>query len=276
MRNSWAICKREVKSFFTTPVGYIVLGIFALISGLGFTTSFMYYTLMTESPSAYGLPAIPNFEETFLSPYLVYCATILMFIGPLITMRLLAEERNQGTIEMLFTHPLRDREIIAGKYGAALVILAAMLAIVSVYVLIMNRYVEVEAAVLVFGLLAVFLMGAALISMGLFISAICNSQATAATATFGLFFVFFIIGYIGEDIPETASLPTAWSQEAQESAQTVYTVLRNFIQELPVEAHAKTMTEGILQPADIAYYVLFITFFLFLTARALESRKWRA
>lgn len=276
MRNAWAICKREVKSFFTTPVGYIVLGIFALISGLGFTTSFMYYTVMTESPSSYGYSAVPNFEETFLSPFLVYCATILMFIGPLITMRLLAEERNQGTIEMLFTHPIRDREIIAGKYVAALVILFTMIAIVGVYVLIMNRYVEVEAAVLLFGLLAVFLMGAALISMGLFISAICSSQATAATATFGLFFVFFIIGYIAEDIPETASTPTTWSQEAQESAQTVYTIFRGFIQELPVEAHAKTMAEGILQPADIAYYVLFIAFFLFLTARALESRKWRA
>ena len=116
MSNSWAICKREIKAFFTTPVGYIILGTFALISGLGFTGSFLFYALMTESPSTYGFAAVPDFEETFFSPFLVYAGTIMMFIGPLITMRLLAEERNRGTIEMLLTHPVRDRDIIAGKY----------------------------------------------------------------------------------------------------------------------------------------------------------------
>lgn len=275
MRRAWAICKRELKAFFTTPIGYIVLGTFALISGLGFTASFLFYGLMTESPSTYDLAAVPDFEETFLSPFLIYCGTIMMFIGPLITMRLFGEEHNQGTIEMLLTHPVRDREIIAGKFAAALTLVLAMVAILVVYILIIYRYVSVEPAVLVFGLVAVFLMGASFVSMGLFISAICRSQATAATATFGLFFIFFIIGYFGEDLPETRTTPETWSEELREASDAAYTVFRTFVRELPIDAHARTMTEGILQPADIAYYLLFSAFFLFLTFRALESRNWR-
>lgn len=275
MKRAWAVCKRELKAFFVTPVGYIVLGTFALISGLGFTASFLFYGLMTESPSSYDLAAIPDFEETFLSPFLVYCGTIMTFIGPLITMRLFAEEHNQGTIEMLLTHPIRDREIIAGKYAAGLAMVLAMVAILVVYIAIIYRYVSVEPAVLVFGLFAVLLMGAAIVSMGLFISAICRSQVTAATLTFGLFFIFFIIGYFGEDLPEERPIPETWSEEAREAANAGYAVFRAFIHEIPIESHAKTMAEGILQPADIAYYILFTAFFLFLTFRALESRKWR-
>ena len=275
MKRAWAIAKRELKAFFTTPIGYIVLGTFALISGLGFTASFLFYGLMTESPSTYDLTAVPDFEETFLSPFLVYCGTIMMFIGPLITMRLFSEEHNQGTIEMLLTHPVRDWEIIAGKYAAGLTLVLAMVAILVVYILIIYRYVSVEPAVLVFGLVAVFLMGASFVSMGLFISAICRSQATAATATFGLFFIFFIIGYFGEDMSEAPPTPETWSEELREAADMGYAVYRTFVRELPIDAHARTMTEGILQPADIAYYLLFSAFFLFLTFRALESRNWR-
>ncbi len=276
MKRAWAICKRELKAFFTTPVGYIVIGTFALISGLGFTASFLFYGLMTESPSTYDLAAVPDFEETFLSPFLVYCGTIMMFIGPLITMRLLAEEHNQGTIEMLLTHPVRDREIIAGKYAAGLALILAMVAVLVVYILIIDRFVAVEPAVLAFGLVGVFLMGAALVSMGLFISAVCRSQVTAATATFGLFFIFFIVGYLGEDLPEESPAPATWSADMQQAGDALYSVFRTFVQELPVEAHAQTMAEGILQPSDIAYYLLFSAFFLFLTFRALESRKWGA
>jgi len=276
VKRAWAICKRELKAFFTTPVGYIVIGTFALISGLGFTASFLVYGLMTESPSAYDFTAVPDFEETFLSPFLVYCGTIMMFIGPLITMRLFAEEHNQGTIEMLLTHPLRDREIIAGKYAAGLVLILAMVAVLVIYILIIDRFVAVEPAVLAFGLVAVFFMGAAFVSMGLFISAMCRSQVTAATATFGLFFLFFIVGYFGEDLPEESPVPATWSADMHRAADTVYGVFRAFVQELPVDAHARTMAEGILQPSDIAYYLLFNAFFLFLTFRALESRKWGA
>ena len=118
MTNAWAVCKREWVSFFATPVGYVVIGIFALITGLGFLGSFISYAMITESPSMYGFQGVPDFEENMLSPFLVFTGIMVMFIGPLITMRLLAEEKHRGTAELLLTYPLRDRDIIFGKYAA--------------------------------------------------------------------------------------------------------------------------------------------------------------
>lgn len=275
MSKAWAICKREIAAFFITPVGYVVLGTFALISGLGFTASFLFYGVMSESPSSWDFTAVPDFEETFLSPFLVYCGTIMMFIGPLITMRLFAEEHNQGTMEMLLTHPLRDRDIIAGKYGAGLLMILAMVAIVFVYIAIIYRFVSVEPVVLAFGLVSVFLMGAALVSLGLFISALCRSQITAATITFGLFFLLLMLGYFGEEMSEKSPTPESWPEQIRSIADAAYAVFYTVVRALPLDGHAKTMAEGILQPIDIAYYVLFSAFFIFLTFRALESRRWR-
>lgn len=275
MNNAWAVCKREFGAFFSTPVGYIVVGTFALISGLGFTASFLFYGVMTESPSAYSFTAVPDFEETFLSPYLVYCGMIMMFLGPLITMRLLAEERNQGTIELLFTFPLRDRDIIAGKFGAALLMLLLMIGVLVFNLGIVYYFVDVEPAVLGFGLITVFLMGAAFLSAGLFVSALCRSQITAATLTFGIFFFLFVIGYFAENMPEANPAPEAWPESSRAAIGAGYGLVRALVTELPMDNHAKDMAQGIFQPHDIVYYLAFTAFFIFLTFRALESRNWR-
>ena len=276
MRNIWAVCKREFGSFFATPIGYVVLGTYALITGLGFTASFLFYAQVTESPSTFAYQGIPDFEETLLSPFLVFCGTVVMFIGPLITMRLLAEEKNKGTMELLLTHPLRDREIIFGKYSAALGVLLTLLAVVSVHVLIVNYFVPVEPAVLLFGLVTVFLMGAAFLAMGLFVSAMCNNQITAGTITFGLFFLFYILGTEAKDLSDINPAPETWPEQMRAVAGFVADMVRGLVRELPLDAHAKDMAQGIFQPYDILYYILFAAFFLFLTFRALESRQWRA
>lgn len=276
MRNIWNVCRREFTSYFVTPVGYIVIGIFSLISGLGFTASFLFYAKITESPSTYAYKGIPDFEETLLSPFLVFCGMLMMFIGPLITMRLLAEEKNRGTMELLLTHPLRDRDIVFGKYFAALGILTMMVLVMGVYVLIMGRYADVEPAVLLFGMLTVFLMGAAFVSMGLFVSAITSNQITAGALAFALWFVLWILGSLGSDLPEVVSIPATWGDKAADAANFAYSIFRQFVLELPLDAHAKEMAQGVFAPKDVAYYVVFIMFFIFLTFKALESRKWRA
>lgn len=276
MRSTWAVCKREFAGFFTTPAGYVVMGTYALITGLGFTYSFVSYCLISESPSLYGHTSVPDFEEWFLSPFLVFCGTLVMFIGPLITMRLLAEERNKGTMELLLTHPLRDRDIIFGKYGASLAMLIIMMAVVAIYMVVANYFAAVETAVLVFGLLTMFLMGAAFFAMGLFISALCNTQISAGTGTFGLFFLFFILGTEAVDLDEANPAPQDWPDGPRAAVGLIYRIFRTLVTELPLDAHAKDMAQGVVQPYDIAYYVLFSAFFLFLTFRVLESRKWRA
>lgn len=275
MSSTWAVCKREFKAYFLTPIGYVVVGLIAIIAGMSFSISFITHADITQNPSLYSYTAVPDFEETFLSPYLVFCGTLIMFLTPLITMRLLAEERNRGTIEFLLTQPLRDREIIFGKFLAALGMLGTMLLVVVVNLFVMGYFVRVEPPVLVFGLLTVFLMGAACISLGLFVSSVTKTQIMSGTVTFGVTLILFILGNLGEDMPEANPAPEGWPGTLRSVIGFFYTLVRGLIVELPVDAHAREMALGIVQPVDIAYYVLFSAFFIFLTFRALESRNWR-
>ena len=272
---TWAIAKREFKSYFLTPIGYVVVGMIALIAGMAFSVSFLTHADITQNPSAYAYTSVPDFEETFLSPYLVFCGTLIMFLTPLITMRLLAEERHRGTIEFLLTQPVRDRDIIFGKYLAALGMLGTMLLVVGVNLALMGYFVAVEPPVLLFGLLTVFLMGAACISLGLFVSAITKTQIMSGTITFGITLCLFILGNLGEDMPKSVAAVAEWPDEIRQVVEFFYAIVRGLIVELPIDAHAREMALGIVTPVDIAYYVLFSAFFIFLTFRALESRNWR-
>jgi len=276
MRNTWAVCRREFAAFFLTPVGYVVVGLVALISGLGFSLQFLEFARISQDPALYGFPNVPDFEEYLLSPFLIFCGTILMFLAPLITMRLLAEERHRGTIELLLTHPLRDREIIFGKYLAALGMVLVTLLVIAVHLLIMGWFVRVEPVVLLFGLLTVFLMGAAFMSLGLFVSSITRNQITSGTVTFGASLLLFIVGTLGDRLPEENPAPEAWPDLLREPLGLFFGVTRRLVMELPIDAHAREMAQGIFQPQDVAYYLLFSAFFLFLTFRALDSRNWRA
>ncbi len=201
---------------------------------------------------------------------------LIMFLTPLITMRLLAEERHRGTIEFLLTQPLRDREIIFGKYLAALGVLGVMMLCIGINLCIMGWFVDgVETPVLIFGLLTVFLMGAACISLGLFVSSVTKTQIMSGTITFGVTLILFILGNLGEELPKASPTPEQWPAGLRSGIDFIYTIFRGLMMELPIDAHAKEMALGVVQPVDIAYYVLFSAFFIFLTFRALESRNWR-
>lgn len=275
MRNMWAVCKREVKGYFTTPVGFVILGAFAALSGLYFAINFLIYAESTVHLSGRPNEEVPAIEEYFLSPYLVLCGQLIMFIGPLITMRLLAEERNRGTMELLLTYPLSDRQIVGGKYLASLCMLMLMIATLGTHMIIVSRFSEVEPGVLAFGMLTVFLMGAAFLSMGLFVSAMAQNQITAGAITFGLWLILWVLGRLGRQMPATVPVPDEWPDWAARAGAYFYDVFRAFVRELPLDAHAQDMAEGVLRPHDVTYYLLVIAFFLFLTLRALESRQWR-
>jgi ABC-2 type transport system permease protein len=276
MRNTWAVCRREFVSYFVTPIGFVVVGTFALLSGLGFSASFLFYCQVSANPSAYAYSGVPDFEETLLGPFLSFCGLMALFVGPLVTMRLLAEERNRGTMELLLTHPLRDREIIFGKYLAAIGMLLLMLCVVGVHLGVVGYYATVEPVVLVFGLVAVFLMWAAYLSLGLFVSAMCSNQITAGVITFGLGLVLYIMGSQGDKLPKKNPAPDQWPEAVRRVAGSGYEVFRSLMQQLPLDMHAKQIAQGVVEPKDVVYYFLFTALFLFLTFRALESRKWRA
>ncbi len=276
MGNIMAVCRREFSSYFLTPIGYVVVGMFAAISGIAFTVSLFTYARMSVEPTAYGFPSTPDFAETLLSPYLVFCGMLIMFLTPLITMRLVAEEKHRGTMELLFTWPLRDRDIIFGKYFAALGMLFVMMLVIAVHLVLIARITTLEPAVLVFGLLTVALMGSAFISLGLFISSVTRNQITSGTITFGISLLLYVAGNLGEQLPTANPTPEGWPEMLRSVVGWIYALVRGITVELAVDAHASEMALGIVQPRDIAYYLLFTAFFLFLTFRAFESRNWRA
>jgi len=276
MRNTWAVCKRELKSYFTTPVGYVILASFAALSGIFFAASFIEYASYTETPREKGLEGVPDLEEWMLSPFLVLCGQLIMFLGPLITMKLLAEERNRGTFELLMTYPLTDRQIVFGKYLASVVLVILLTSLITVHMGIVSYFGNIEPAVLVFGLLTVILMGAAFTSMGLFVSALSNNQITAGVMTFAVWLITYIAGRLAADLDAEIPIPSNWPEFAQSAAAFAYTLVRALLVELPLDAHAEEMAEGIVEPRDIIYYLLVIAFFLFCTLRAVEARRWRS
>lgn len=276
MRAMWAVCKREFASYFTTPVGYVILGVYTALSGLYFTGSFIAFCRVTRNPQAFGYEEIPELEEWLLSPFLILCGQLIMFIGPLVTMRLLAEERNRGTMELLLTHPLRDRDIIFGKYMASLGTLMVLMLVVGFHLSIMAAFTTLQPLVLLFGVFTVLLMGAAFFSLGLFVSALANNQVTAGTMTFGLALGSWILGMMGKEMPEAIPAPETWPEGAVQFLGLLYGIFRELVVSMPIEAHADELAQGIVHPHAVAYYILFSAFFLFLTFRIFESRKWRA
>jgi len=275
MRNTWAVCKREFASYFYTPVGYVVVGMVTLIAGIGFTASFLTYSDMSQAPHNYGYGSVPDFEETLLSPFLVFCGMLLMFVSPLITMRLLAEERNRGTIELLLTLPLRDREIIFGKFAAAVGMICLILLLLGVEMAIVAWFVDIEWIVLIFGLFTVLLMSMAFLSIGLFVSSITRNQITSGAITFGVCLLLYVAGRFAEDLPVENPAPENVPGFLATLIGGAYGVFRGFANELSLDRHAREMAQGFVAPADVLYYILVTAFFLFLTFRALESRHWR-
>lgn len=276
MNKTWAVARREFASFFQTPVGYVAVGMYAVLAGLGFTFQLLMYAKISQAPAENGYGTVPDFEEWMLSPFLVYCGLLVMFLAPLITMRLIADERHRGTIELLFTFPLRDRDIVFGKFIAAAGMILVMLAPVAIDLVIIGSLTTVEPAVLLLGMLAAFLLGLSFISLGLFVSATTQNQVTAGFVTFGTCMVLYVLGSVSERLPKGNPTPDSWPEGLRAIGGSIYGFFRAVMGELAIDAHAKEMAQGIFQPKDPIYYVLFCAFFLFLTFRALESRNWRA
>ncbi|MFP4500543.1 MAG: ABC transporter permease [Candidatus Hydrogenedentota bacterium] len=276
MRNVWALCRREFAAYFLTPVGYVTVGIFAVLAGVGFRNLFFEFMRVSQEPSKYGYTSVPDFEEYFLNPFLTYCAILVMFLAPLITMRLLAEEKHRGTVEQLYTLPLREYQIVFGKYLAAVGMVLVMMLVIGVDLAVVGWFTAVEPLILAAGLLSVFLMGLAFLALGLFVSALSRNQMSAGTLTFGLSLLFFFISDMVAKLPRPEDPAGTTDSGLARAGFIVYDVFLESVGKLAADAHVKDMTLGVLNPEDVAFYLLFAAFFLFLTFRALESRFWRA
>jgi ABC-2 type transport system permease protein len=244
-----------MRLYFTSPIAWVILTIFTLITGYFFYSIFAYYTLASMQSMMNPMMAREmNVTDNVLRPLFSNISVILLLLMPLLTMRLFAEERRSGTIELLLTYPVRDGAVLLGKYLAALAMYGVMLLVTLVYPALVLYFARVEWGVLATGYLGLLLMGATFLAVGLFASSVTENQIVASVITFGVLLIFWVIG---------------WSSDYAGG------VWGRILSHISLLEHFDSFAKGVLDTKDILYYVNFTIVALFLTLRSLEARRWK-
>ncbi len=254
MGNILAIAQKELRSYFASPIAWVILGLFALLFGFFFYTFLVLFVRQSMQMGQMGGPQTVNVNLYMIRPLLQNASVIILFVLPMITMRTYAEEKRSGTIELLLTSPVTDVQIIVGKFLGALALYAAMLVVTALYVALLFRYGDPEWRPIVSGYLGLFLLGACFISIGLLVSSMTRNQIVAGMATFGVFLMLWVIGWIGDFAGPTT---------------------RTIVSYLSITEHFDDFSKGVIDTKHVIYYLSFITFGLFLTAKAVDSERWR-
>ncbi len=256
MKNVWIVAVKELKSYFASPIAYIVLAMFALIFGYFFySATALFVTVSIRAAMERGMAPPMNLNDFIIRPLLMNMSVIVLFLMPMITMRLFAEEKRSGTIELLLTAPLRDIEIILGKWLAALLLYVCLLAICTLNIGVLFLYGQPDWRALLVGYLGLLLLGAAFLGLGSFISTLTRNQIVAASVTFGLFLMLWVVDWI-----------------SSYSTGTVGQILSY----LSITTHFENFAKGVLELKDAIYYLSVIFLGVFLTARSMESLRWRS
>lgn len=254
MRNVLAIADKELRAYFASPIGYILIGLFALLFGYFFYVFLMIFNQQSQQMMQFGQGGGANINQMMIRGLFQNTAVIVLFVMPMITMRTYSEEKRSGTIELLLTSPVTDLEIILGKFLGALALYAAMLLVTVLYMVMLFKISNPEWRPIAAGYVGLLLMGGCFLSTGLFISSLTKNQIVAGFLTFATFLVLWIINWIGE-----SSTP---------GVQAV-------VSYLSITEHLDDFVRGIIDTKHVVYYLSFITFGLFLTARSVDSERWR-
>jgi len=250
MSNVLAIARKELSAYFASPIAYVVVGFFALMFGFFYYSLLLYFDRQSLQAAAQAV----NVNEQFLRPVFLNATVIFLFVLPLVTMRTYSEEKRSGTIELLLTAPLTDLQIILGKFLGAMGLYAAMLAITLIHVGLLFVFGNPEWRPVVTTYLGLLLMGGCFVSIGLLISSLTKNQIVAGMITFGVFLMLWVINWIASFMGPTA---------------------QQVLNYLSITDHLDDFTKGIIDTKHLVYYVSFITFGLFLTARSVDTERWR-
>ncbi len=240
----FVICRRELYAYFGSVTAYVLLAVFLLLSGYFFYSDLIFFVLFGGFTLATGL-----WQFVFLDMRLV-----AMLILPLVTMRLFAEEKKLGTMELLFTYPLRDGEIVLGKFLAAWLFFLAMLVPTAIGPLVFYQYNHFDIAPVLAAYLGLLLLGSAFIACGMFVSSLTENQVVSAMVTYGILVLFWFL---------------TWNEEA-----ATHDVMRLLLG-LSLFDRFFNFTRGVIDTKDVAFFVMFVAFFLFVTWQSLAARNWR-
>jgi ABC-2 type transport system permease protein len=252
MRNVIAIADKELRSYFSSPIAYILIGFFLLPFGVFFYLYLGAFVKQSLQMAQFG--GAMNINQQVIRYVLQNASVIILFVMPMITMRTYSEEKRSGSIELLLTSPVTDVEIILGKFFGALGLYIAMLAVTLLYMAILFVYGNPEWRPLVAAYLGLLLMGASFVSIGLLISSTTNNQIVAGVVTFVVFLLFWIIGWFADTAGPTIGPITSW---------------------LSITEHFDDFSKGIIDTKHVLYYLSLITFGLFLTAKSVDTERWR-
>ena len=255
MKNIWVICQKELRSYFVSPIAYILFIIYAVIFGFFFWNmvgAFIYYSMESQIR---GEMFPMNINDQIVRQLFGNINVINLLLIPLMSMRLFAEEKRNGTIELLATSPIRDGEVILGKWLASVLLYVAMLLVSGLNFLFLFKYGNPDWKPMAIGYLGVLLQAAALLAIGIFISTLTKNQIIAGAVTFAVCLLIFVLGWVGSYDYST------WARVMTYISTTT---------------HMESFLKGVIDTKDAIYYVSAIFLGLFLTARSLESLRWRA
>jgi len=259
VRNFLAILERELRSYFVSPIAYIVIALFVLVSGIFFyviLSSFVELSFRATLQAQYYRMAPPKLNVNLMAirPMLHNMSVFALFWLPLLSMRLYAEEKKMGTIELLFTSPITNVQTILGKYTASVVIFVIMLALTFVYQAVLFIFGNPELGPILAGYLGLFLIGASYLAFGIFFSSLTSNQIIAAAATFAMILFFWAIGWLSDFVGPSFG---------------------KVLSSLSLIEHFADFAKGVIDTKHVVYYLSFIFFGIFLTFISLESNKWR-
>ena len=235
--NTFNIAWKETKLYFGTPAAYIVGAMFLGLTGVFFVAD------VTAPFAEAGVRGIVDWASFFI-----------IFLAPLLTMRLLAEEQKLGTLELLLTSPVRDWEVVLGKYIASFLILAAILAVTLYYVVLLYSFGDPDTGPVLSGYLGLLLYGAAALAIGLLGSSLSSNQIVAAVVGIAILLMLSFVNLIAEIVTGVAS---------------------EVFNGMSMNEHIVDFSRGVIDTSSLVFFLSLTAVFLFLTIRSLETRRWR-
>jgi ABC-2 type transport system permease protein len=257
MRNVLTIAGRELRSYFSSPVAYVLLAVFLALAGYFFYALLMAFN---QSLQIYAMMRNPemlqrfNLNEMVIRPLLANMSVLLIFIVPALTMRMFPEEKRSGTYELLLTSPVRVGEIVLGKFLGGLVLVVLMILLSGFFGFLLLAYGNPEVGLMLAGYLGLLLMAIAFLAVGTLISSFTDNVVIAYVGTLFALLVLYTIGWLGETVPGT------WG---------------GIIGYLSITDHFQEISKGVIDTKDLVYFATLLVVSLFLTHRSVESVRWR-
>lgn len=236
MSNIWVLTRRELRSYFNSPIAYIIITLFLLFAGWFFAAGLF-------------LSNTADLRSLFSGARM-----LVLFFVPAISMRMLAEEKRSGTIEILSTMPLKDWHLVLGKFLPSYILIAVTLVLTLIHYITLSLLGDPDFGASFGGYVGLFLMAGVYLSIGLFTSSLTKNQIVAFITAFVIIFVLFLMDKVVFFLP--GSLATIF-----EFISTDY--------------HYENIARGVIDSRDVIYYFSLMFFFLFLTVKSLETRKWK-